>query len=54
MLTGSQSFTPSRENTPHGDGLPPEAITPWQMICLNEDKIPMGAIVVVPGKWITQ
>ena len=54
MLTANQEFTTSREDTSQGDGLRPEDITPWEMVCLNEDKLPIGAIVVVPGKWVMQ
>jgi hypothetical protein len=54
MLTANQDFTASREDDPHAGGLRPEDITPWEMVCLNEDKIPIGAIVVVPGKWVMQ
>jgi hypothetical protein len=32
----------------------PEAISPWEMVLLNEDKIPLGAIVLVPNEWVMQ
>jgi hypothetical protein len=39
---------------PKGDVPGPEAISPWEMLLCNEDKIPKGAIVIVPGKWVMQ
>ena len=36
-----------------GDPRSPETISPWEMVLLNEDKIPLGAIVLVPSKWVT-
>jgi hypothetical protein len=54
MLTANQDFTASREDDPHAGGLRPEDITPWEMVCLNEDKLAIGAIVVVPSKWVMQ
>jgi hypothetical protein len=32
----------------------PEAISPWEMVLLAEDKIPPDAIVLVPDKWVMQ
>jgi hypothetical protein len=32
----------------------PEAISPWEMVLLNEDRIPRGSIVLVPGEWVMQ
>ena len=53
MLTGNQSLTAPRDVSREG-ALRPEDITPWEMVCLNEDKLPVGAIVVVPGEWVMQ
>jgi hypothetical protein len=54
MLTANQDYTASREDASQAGGLRPEDITPWDMVCLNEDKLPIGAIVVVPSEWVMQ
>ena len=36
------------------DAAGPHAISPWEMVLLNEDKIPLGAIVLVPSTWVMQ
>ena len=33
---------------------PPQTISPGEMVLLNEDKIPLGAMVLVPSNWVMQ
>jgi len=37
-----------------GNATEPEAISPWEMVLLNADKIPLDAMLLVPGKWVMQ
>ena len=45
---------PQAVRASEGDTPGAEAISPWEMVLLNEDKIPRGAIVLVPSEWVMQ
>jgi len=54
MLIDDQRPSTSREHAPDAGAPRPEDITPWEMVWLSEDKLPVNAILVIPGEWVMQ